>query len=104
MKLFRVVDRPTEDGVRLYVYEFPVLKRTPRGYIIDDFGKRRFVLEDARKLYASPKIDIAWQSFVARKKRQISIYRSRLKMAELALELGDRRDTKSTLSYTSLID
>jgi hypothetical protein len=56
-----------------YLRKFPVTKHTPRGVWIDCGGYSRnvrFVLNDARKRYAYPTRELAWQSYRIRKQWQ----------------------------------
>lgn len=74
-------------------FSFPVLKHTPKGVQLNVWGKRRFVLRDARKRYACPTVEEAKESFMARKRRQYRIYRTRAldleKLLDLAPEIMD---------------
>ena len=72
--------------VSVELLEFEVDKHTPRGvWIVSRFGgDRRWVGHDARKKYAHPTKELALKSFLARKKSQIKIYRTRLTHAEHA--------------------
>lgn len=74
-------------GTRVTVDEskFRVLKTTPRGVWLDDFGRQRFVRQDARKRFACPTRGEALESFRARKKRQLSIMKARVALIERAL-------------------
>lgn len=74
---------PSELRVTLRMYE--VIKTTPKGVWLMSFGPNRFVLKDARKRFACPTIEEAKASFIARKKRQISIYTARVHQAEHAV-------------------
>lgn len=79
--------------------EYPILKKTAKGMWIDlcgmgpfkratlDSGTRRFVLDRSTKQFACKTIQEARKSFVARKCRQISIYKARLGQAERALDV-----------------
>lgn len=71
--------------------EFSILSRTPRGMWIETgYREKRFVLAGARRRYACETVAEARESFVARKRRQASIYRARMLMAEQAISiLGD---------------
>lgn len=75
--------------VRVAIREFEVDRRTPKGvWISRGFMGRRFVLKSARKRYACPTLAEALESFIARKRKQISIYSKRIANAELALMLA----------------
>ena len=75
--------------VKVHLREFEVLRTTPCGaWIEGQYGRKRFVLKDSRKRYAHPTVDEARESFIARKKRQLSIYQARARTAERALEIA----------------
>ena len=79
--------------VRLHTDEFQVKKHTPKGCWIepDDYRPRqtfngwRFVAYGTHKRFAHLTIDDAMESFIARKRRQASIYRTRCKIAHMAM-------------------
>lgn len=82
----------TSGRVEIQVHAFKVLKHTPTGARIDDYryrasGKGRLISRNWRKQWACPAIDEAIKSFVARKERQIRIYKARIATAEEALQL-----------------
>lgn len=86
----------TESRMMLVLSSFEVLKHTPAGVWIDEFGhgkKTRFVLTRARKRYACPTVEEALASYHARKKRQASILRYQLRNAEAALTLQSDGET-----------
>jgi len=80
-------DEPVGEGrVVVYLYSFPVVRRTPKGaWICGVIGKERFVRLDARKRFACPTIEEARKSFVARKKAQLRIYEAMIHRVEKAL-------------------
>jgi hypothetical protein len=102
-KSYSVLCGPTEDDyasqLRVHCHQYPVVKTTPKGVWLNVYGDRRFVLNEARKRFACPTVELAHESFKARKKRQIKIYESRIKDARQALVLADRvaKDPKSIL-------
>jgi hypothetical protein len=71
--------------------EFRVVKETPKGAWIETTfcGDKRFVRLDARKQYACPTVELARQSFIARKKRQIKILTKQLENAKEALTYAE---------------
>jgi hypothetical protein len=74
---------------RLYAYQFPVLKLTKCGkWIRDASGERRFILNTSNKRYACETLELAVMSFKARRERQISILKARLRAAEQELALA----------------
>lgn len=80
--------------VELRLRELRVLKTTRCGVWLDDYGRRRFVLNDSYKKFAARTVDAARESFIARKRRQVSIYRHRVAHAENALEQAIAWPTK----------
>lgn len=75
----------------LYLMTFTVVRRTPKGawVIAQPYGfKERFILDSARKKYCYPDHNQALTSFIARKRRYISILKHNLENAEHALKLG----------------
>jgi hypothetical protein len=98
--LYRYVDRmyassidefdnpsgPPSVGVTLKKYL--IIRRTPKGAWIDDYGLERFVLLTAHKKFACETPEEALQSFIARKERQLLILGNKTKIAQLALRLA----------------
>lgn len=81
-------DMPCGEGQLVVVLrEFPVLKRTPKGAWVNGWHGRRFVRDEAHKRYACATKEDAKRSFIARKVRQASIYRARLRRAERVLRM-----------------
>lgn len=77
---------------RVVLRRFPVVKKTPCGVWLDlGLSCKRWVNQTAFKRFACPTIEEAKESFIARKKRAISIYRSRLRQAEAALQIVNER-------------
>ena len=66
---------------------YPVVKSTLKGVWIDVWGKKKFILNDARKQWASPSPEKALESYQARKRRQIGILEHQLNRAKIALTL-----------------
>ena len=85
-----------EGSVEVSLHEYPVVRRTPRGCWIDlGYGDERFVLTSARKQFACPTEAAARESFMARKRAQIRIYRACIARTECALSAFDRLITRS---------
>ncbi len=82
-----------EDGdslgseTRVILFRCEVIKRTPCGAWVNGPNGKRFVNLNHTKSFACPTIEEAKASFLARKKRQISIYRNRVKNAERAIAI-----------------
>lgn len=75
--------------VHLQLQRLPVIKRTPKGVWVNDYGTKRFVLDRARKRYACPTPEEAVESLLARKRRRAAILRSQLSDTERAIELAE---------------
>lgn len=72
----KVLYRYKDKGGEIYLEEFRVYKNTPKGYWIKTYPllpKLTFVLDIGRKRYAYPTLELAKESFLARKTRQIII-------------------------------
>lgn len=79
----------TGSHVKLQLQEFRVIKRTPCGVRIDDYSPGgRFISRDWNKQWASPTVEGARQSFIARKKRQVRILEAQLAKAKEAQGLA----------------
>jgi len=72
-----------EGSVAVVLMRFAVDHHTPKGVRL---RCGRFVLNGSIRRYACPTMELAMKSFLARKNRQISIYRSRIRSIERALE------------------
>jgi len=70
----------------IFLEQFPVLKKTACGCWIQAYHKKKFVLSGARKRFACASLEEAAESFIARKKRQYSIYSYRTDLAKQAFE------------------
>ena len=82
-----------EGGVIIHLRKFRVKHHTPKGVWLDLYGDRevqRFVLKDARKRYACPTLEEAQVSFLARKKRQLTIYEARAKGIRKTIEKAEQ--------------
>lgn len=65
-------------GPQVWLRRFRVIRTTPKGVWLDDYGVQRFVLNDARKRWAYPTIELARNSFLIRKRKQIGWLQSQL--------------------------
>ena len=70
--------------------EYPVLRETPKGVVLDTGLNTRFVLNGTRKQFAHPDDKGALTSFMYRKKAQRNILRSQVDQVETALIVGQR--------------
>jgi hypothetical protein len=73
----------------LHLWEYPIIKRTPKGVWISSYSFKKFVLLYGRKRFAWPTKEEALFSFQKRKEAQIRILTSQLKTAEEALRLSN---------------
>lgn len=94
MKFYRYSSIRDENGPKLLLEIFELIKETPCGYWIKDrpsvfvFDERkRWVSKTAKKRYAYPTKMEAMISFKMRRLRQIAILKSRLLDAEWELDL-----------------
>jgi len=67
---------------------FVIVKETACGHWIDYYGEQKFVLARARKCFARPSVKNALEDFIARKKRQRSIYLARANVAETCINIA----------------
>lgn len=89
MNYYRYDNLLTTGGVSVYLTEFTLVKKTPKGAWIESFGLKRFVRDEAHKQFACPTKEQALESFRARKKRQIKILTKQLELAKRALEISN---------------
>lgn len=72
----------------VHLRTYPVIRQTPCGVRIDTgMGGTRFVSNQYRKQFAHSTKEAAKASFIARKKRQASIYQARVNQAETAIRM-----------------
>jgi len=81
----------------LVLRKYTVIRRTPKGAWIREYGRDRFVLLTARKRFACNTKDEALESFIARKEAQIRKLRGQLKKAKADLALGLRHKEAAVL-------
>src|SRR5689334_1803181 len=97
MEYYRYDSIQTTDGISVWLQKYQVTKQTPKGVWIDIYGTERFILKNARKHYACETIELAKESFIARKNRQIRILKHQLRNAQLALEEINNNAMRSML-------
>lgn len=78
--------------VRVILFRCEVIKHTTCGAWVNGPNGKRFVNVNHTKSFACPTIEQAKISFIARKRRQASIYRNRVKNAERAIEIISETD------------
>ena len=75
----------------IFYSEYEVIKETEKGYWIDEYGHKRFVLKGGEgKRFAYINKQEALESFYYRKKRQIRILNSQLSRAKAGREEAKR--------------
>jgi hypothetical protein len=79
-----------EGSVDVVLDEYRVISHTQKGYWIDNFGKKKFVLGTARKKFAHLNKKDAKESFIARKQKQYKIYSSRIQSVLKALKAVEK--------------
>ena len=71
MELYRYHDANMASGPYISLEKYRVIRETPCCYVIDDYGKTRFVLKDqSGKRFAYATVEGAQNSFKIRKRRQ----------------------------------
>ena len=75
--------------------EFPVIKKTPAGFIISTWRGPVFVLSGDGKRFAYPTKETALASYIACKKRQVKILTAQLDRAKTNLETATKRQGAS---------
>lgn len=79
-------DNPVGSGTRkIEVYEYKVLKKTPKGVWINCCLSRRFVLNGSKRQFASPTKELAYEKFRKRKERHLEILMGQVRDVEWAL-------------------
>lgn len=109
-------DRQGIGRVEVVVLSYEVEKETPKGvWLRRQYGttgwtdtEKHFVLRDARKRLACPTVEEAYESFFARKTRQIRILNAQAAKAERALREGKaslaRRNRDAAQKISALFD
>jgi len=82
--LFRMIATYSGDHVYLHMSTYEIKRETAKCYVIDEFGRDKFVLKEAKRRYAYPTIAEAKLSFLKRKDRQIEILERQLRQAKFA--------------------
>lgn len=67
---YRYTD-PWTAGDGPYLSSIPVMRHTAKCVVLNEYGHHRFVLKNARRRYAHPTKELALESYIIRKKRQI---------------------------------
>ena len=91
--------------------KFTVVKQTPCGSWIQPYNmcpwmKPKFVLDSGRKRYAYPTMELAINSYIIRKTKQIGIFQARLDDAKLCLkqaQLVKSGELEPHLNYVEML-
>jgi hypothetical protein len=89
-----------EHSGQFYADTYQVVRFTPAGCWLNVYGEEKFVLSKARKKFAHPTKELALESFIARKVRQIDLLElqlGRVKVALIAARKYDLSDPKPLL-------
>jgi len=73
------------DDIRPMLWEFEIIRHTPKGCFIQVGQKTKFVLNSAKNRYAYETVDLAKEAFIRRKRNEIAILKNRIKVAEAYL-------------------
>lgn len=83
---YRIEELPS---YQLYLAQVPVLRHTPKGlWLLTPHGPK-FTLLDATKQYAKPTPALAYESYLARRRRNVRILKVQLEHAENFLALAE---------------
>jgi hypothetical protein len=91
-----------ETRMEVELLKLYALRHTPKGVWLGLFRNYdsstpialrafRFVLKSATRKFACPTIELAKESFIARKRKQASIHRARAAQADRAIEIVERK-------------
>lgn len=73
--------------VELVMLKLPILKHTPCGVWIGEYGNKKFVNLRAKKCFACPTVEEAMESFLKRKERQRGLILTQLERVKTAIDL-----------------
>lgn len=74
-------------GERITCYKFKAIRETPCGYWIMDDRRERWISKTSMRRFCYPTKEEAWVNFVARKKRQLKLLKSRISDVEHTLDI-----------------
>lgn len=75
-------DNPTgPPNLNITIRRYKVERYTPKGVQLGYAFGTRFVLHDARKKWACPTLELALESFIARKQKQVALLQARVHRA-----------------------
>ena len=89
-----------------WLERYPVIKRTARGVWVDVWSEHKFCLNDARKRFAYPTVELAFEAYIARREKQLFyLNRDRDKvMALLARAKREGAKTENPYASNSVLD
>lgn len=91
-----------------WLQELPVVRETEKCVVVDEWRKQRFILKVARKRYAYPTKELALDSYIIRKQRQIQYAAATHDAAKENLELAHRiqrgEDVRQTFVFPFSLD
>ena len=82
-------DEPTASHVHSYLSRFPIIKETPKGYWVGDYGRKRWVSNTTRKRFAHRTEAEAAEALRQRKISYVRHQKARLRKAENELALAE---------------
>jgi hypothetical protein len=88
--LYRHEAQHNEYSSKLRLVTYRVVKVTPKGVWISDYGRKRWVSSTARKRFAHPTEEESLLAYRHRKVAYVKHARARLERAELELQLAER--------------
>jgi hypothetical protein len=68
---YRYFDKYSYENPEPTIQELPVVKHTPQGVILNFYGEHKFVLNSARRRWAYPTKELALDSYIQRKRKQM---------------------------------
>lgn len=90
----------SEISVSIELETFLEVKKTPKGaWIHGERSGEKFVLDYGRKRYAWPTKELAWESFIARKRKQIRLLSVQIAAAEAAIKAGPPEESKTHKTF-----
>ena len=84
----------------LELITFDVIKETASGYTFLCYNKRKWTSKSSKSRYAYPTKERAIENFIFRTQRHISIMKSKVKIAEVAL--ANAKELKSKMNVEAL--
>lgn len=88
---------PSVAGDIPWCQEILVERETAKCVVLDEYGQKRFVLKEARKRYAYPTKELALDSYIIRKQRQIQYAAATHDAAKENLDIAKRIQSGETV-------